>query len=263
MVELRTALKRTRRDPGLWVSTICGDVRHNSASLLAPPSEIPSTSCGGERQLRWVFGDTTEVTGRALVAARVQVPEIPPSFMKMFDRYKAVVEAHKTTGLFDSQRTMEQYRGRPVLGRGEGARHHPEVGKRNAGRWRLDQGPRPTHPGLWFMDSSSAAAEMVTLCAASGFAVHTFPTGQGNVIGNPILPVIKLTANPRTQRTMSEHMDLDVTGLLQKKMNMDEAGWRCSTAIPHRGWAAHAAEVSSGLGNTPDTASKAHTSAGG
>jgi len=32
-----------------------------------------------------------------------------------------------------------------------------------------------------------AAAEMVTLCAASGFVVHFFPTGQGNVIGNPIL----------------------------------------------------------------------------
>ncbi len=74
------------------------------------------------------------------------------------------------------------------------------------------------------MDSSSAAAEMVTLCAASGFAVHTFPTGQGNVIGNPIVPVIKLTANPRTMRTMSEHIDVDVTGLLQKRMNFDQAG---------------------------------------
>jgi (2R)-sulfolactate sulfo-lyase subunit beta len=65
---------------------------------------------------------------------------------------------------------------------------------------------------------------MVTLCAASGYAVHTFPTGQGNVIGNPILPVIKITANPRTMRTMPEHIDLDVTGILQKTMNMDDAG---------------------------------------
>jgi (2R)-sulfolactate sulfo-lyase subunit beta len=74
------------------------------------------------------------------------------------------------------------------------------------------------------MDSSSAAAEMVTLCAAAGFVVHFFPTGQGNVIGNPILPVIKLTANPRTVRTMSEHIDFDCSGLLQRKMNLDEAG---------------------------------------
>jgi len=74
------------------------------------------------------------------------------------------------------------------------------------------------------MDSSSAAAEMVTLVAAAGFVVHFFPTGQGNVIGNPILPVIKLCANPRTVRTMSEHIDLDVSGLLQRDINLDQAG---------------------------------------
>jgi (2R)-sulfolactate sulfo-lyase subunit beta len=82
----------------------------------------------------------------------------------------------------------------------------------------------PTHPGLWFMDSSSAAAEMVTLCAASGFVVHFFPTGQGNVIGNAIVPVIKLCANPRTVRTMSEHIDVDVTGLLQRELTLEAAG---------------------------------------
>ncbi len=36
------------------------------------------------------------------------------------------------------------------------------------------------------MDSSSAAAECVTLMAAGGAVIHTFPTGQGNVVGNPI-----------------------------------------------------------------------------
>jgi len=42
---------------------------------------------------------------------------------------------------------------------------------------------------------------------AGGFVVHAFPTGQGNIIGNPILPVVKFTANPRTMRTMSEHTE--------------------------------------------------------
>ncbi|MEO8507193.1 MAG: D-galactarate dehydratase, partial [Betaproteobacteria bacterium] len=88
----------------------------------------------------------------------------------------------------------------------------------------LDKAEAPTHPGLWFMDSSSAAAEMVTLCAAAGYVVHFFPTGQGNVIGNPILPVIKICANPRTVRTMSEHVDVDTSGLLQREITMSEAG---------------------------------------
>ncbi len=79
-------------------------------------------------------------------------------------------------------------------------------------------------PGVYFTDTSSAAAECVTLQAAAGFVVHRFPTGQENIIGNPIEPVIKLTGNPRTVRTMSGHIDLDVSGLLRREMNMDQAG---------------------------------------
>ena len=74
------------------------------------------------------------------------------------------------------------------------------------------------------MDSSSAAAECVTLQAAAGFVVHLFPTGQGNIIGNPIEPVIKLSANPRTVRTMGEHVDLDVSGILRREMTLNKAG---------------------------------------
>ena len=74
------------------------------------------------------------------------------------------------------------------------------------------------------MDTSSAAAECVTLMAAAGYVVHTFPTGQGNVIGNPIVPVIKITGNPRTVRTMSEHIDVDVSGILRREMTIPQAG---------------------------------------
>ena len=80
-------------------------------------------------------------------------------------------------------------------------------------------------PGLYFMDTSSAAAECVTLMAAAGYVIHTFPTGQGNVVGNPIVPVIKISANPRTLRTMSEHIDVDVTGILTPRDD-DRAGRR-------------------------------------
>jgi (2R)-sulfolactate sulfo-lyase subunit beta len=78
--------------------------------------------------------------------------------------------------------------------------------------------------GLYYMDTSSAAAECVTLMAAAGYVVHTFPTGQGNIVGNPIIPVIKISANPRTVRTMTEHIDLDVSGILRRELTIDEAG---------------------------------------
>jgi (2R)-sulfolactate sulfo-lyase subunit beta len=44
------------------------------------------------------------------------------------------------------------------------------------------------------------------------------------VIGNAIVPVIKVCANPRTVRTMSEHIDVDCSGLLQRETTMDETG---------------------------------------
>jgi len=90
----------------------------------------------------------------------------------------------------------------------------------------------PAEPrGLWFMDTSSAAAECVTLMAAAGAVVHLFPTGQGNVIGNPIEPVIKVTANPKTVATMSEHVDVDVSGLLRFEYDLPSAGDRLMAII--------------------------------
>jgi (2R)-sulfolactate sulfo-lyase subunit beta len=74
------------------------------------------------------------------------------------------------------------------------------------------------------MDTSSAAAESVTLFAAGGAAVHLFTTGQGNIIGNPIVPVIKLTANPRTVAGMEEHIDLDVSATIRLEETLAEAG---------------------------------------
>src|SRR5262249_7020560 len=79
-------------------------------------------------------------------------------------------------------------------------------------------------PGLYYMDTSSAAAECVTLMAAGGYAVHTFPTGQGNIIGNPIVPVIKISGNPKTVRTMPEHIDVDVSGILRRGLTLETAG---------------------------------------
>ena len=53
---------------------------------------------------------------------------------------------------------------------------------------------------------------------------NSITKGQGNIIGNPIEPVIKLTANPKTAVSMKEHVDLDVSKILKREMNMDQAG---------------------------------------
>ena len=225
LVKHASRLKKTRTDiVELWVSTKCGESDTTSGLASCP-------TVGNAFDKLWangntlVFGETSEITGgEHLVAARCRTPEIRDRFMFMFDRYQALIEKNKTSDLSDSQPTKGNIEGGLTTIEEKALGNIQKIGKNCLVDGVLDKAEDPTHPGLWFMDSSSAAAEMVTLCAASGYAVHFFPTGQGNVIGNPILPVIKLTANPRTQRTMSEHMDVDVTGLLQKTMNMDDAG---------------------------------------
>ena len=144
--------------------------------------------------------------------------------MKMFDRYQEMINRHKTNDLSDSQPTKGNILGGLTTIEEKALGNIQKIGRKCMVDGVLDKAEVPTGPGLWFMDSSSAAAEMVTLCAAAGFVVHFFPTGQGNVIGNPILPVIKLCANPRTVRTMSEHIDVDVSGLLRKELTPDQAG---------------------------------------
>ena len=208
----------------LWVSCKCGESDTTSGCGSNPTvgdafDKLYAAGC------TLVFGETTELTGgESIVASRCRDEKVRAEFMRVFDRYQEVVNRHKTSDLSDSQPTKGNIAGGLTTIEEKALGNIQKIGRKCVIDGVLDKAEAPRHPGLWFMDSSSAAAEMVTLCAASGFVVHFFPTGQGNVIGNPILPVIKLCANPRTVRTMSEHIDVDVTGLLQRELTMDQAG---------------------------------------
>jgi (2R)-sulfolactate sulfo-lyase subunit beta len=208
----------------LWVSTKCGE-SDTTSGCGANPTVGNAFDKLYPHGVTMVFGETTELTGgEHLVAARCRNDEVRKKFQFVFDRYQDVINRHKTSDLSESQPTKGNIAGGLTTIEEKALGNIQKIGRKCIVDGVLDKAEMPTAPGLWFMDSSSAAAEMVTLCAASGFAVHFFPTGQGNVIGNPIVPVIKLCANPRTVRTMSEHVDVDVSGLLRKEMTPDQAG---------------------------------------
>ena len=38
------------------------------------------------------------------------------------------------------------------------------------------------------------------------------------------MPVIKISGNPRTVRVMSEHIDVDVSGIVRRELTIDQAG---------------------------------------
>ena len=208
----------------LWVSTKCGE-SDTTSGIGANPCVGNAFDKLYAHGVTLVFGETTELTGgEQLVAARCRTPAVRDKFMFMFNRYQEVIDRHKTSDLMDSQPTKGNIAGGLTTIEEKALGNIQKIGRKCMVDGVLDKAEVPSGPGLWFMDSSSAAAEMVTLCAASGYAVHFFPTGQGNVIGNPILPVIKLCANPRTVRLMPEHIDVDVSGITRREINMDQAG---------------------------------------
>ncbi|MBO0803198.1 MAG: UxaA family hydrolase [Nocardiopsaceae bacterium] len=180
---------------------------------------------------RWIdaggtvlFGETTELTGgEDLIAARCANDEVRKRFQGMYDDYLAMVE-RSGADLFGSQPTQGNIRGGLSTIEEKAMGNIAKTGtKPVVGALEPAQAPGP-EPGLYFMDTSSAAAECVTLMAAAGAVIHLFPTGQGNIVGHPVEPVVKLTANPLTAETMSEHIDLDCSGLLRRECDLTEAG---------------------------------------
>jgi (2R)-sulfolactate sulfo-lyase subunit beta len=174
-----------------------------------------------------VFGETSEITGAEHIAkARAINAAVGEKWMKVFQAYQdEVIEAHKVDDLSDSQPTKGNIAGGLTTIEEKALGNLEKIGRTCKYIEVLEPAEAPSvGPGLYYMDTSSAAAECVTLMAAAGYVVHTFPTGQGNIIGNPIIPVIKLSANPRTVRTMAEHIDLDVSGILRREMTLDTAG---------------------------------------
>ena len=248
-VQYATALHRVECPiQDLWVSTKCGE-SDTTSGCGANPTVGNAFDKLHPLGTTLVFGETSELTGgEHIVAARCKNDDVRQQFMAMFDRYQAMIDRWKTSDLSESQPTKGNIAGGLTTIEEKALGNIQKIGKKCPVDGVLDKAEVPTGPGLWFMDSSSAAAEMVTLCAASGYVVHFFPTGQGNVIGNPIVPVIKLCANPRTVRLMSEHMDVDCSGLLQRELTLDQTGdkllecmlatingrWTAAEALGHR-----------------------------
>jgi (2R)-sulfolactate sulfo-lyase subunit beta len=210
----------------LWVSCKCGE-SDTTTGLASCPTVgnmydklIPMGITG-------CFGETSEITGAEHIARqRASVAGVGDKWMRVFQAYQdEVIVPHKIDDLSESQPTKGNIAGGLTTIEEKALGNLEKIGRTCRYIEVLEPAETPAAgPGLYFMDTSSAAAECVTLMAAAGYVVHAFPTGQGNVIGNPIVPVIKISGNPRTVRTMSEHIDVDVSGILRRIQTLDTAG---------------------------------------
>ena len=209
----------------LWISVKCGE-SDTTSGLASNPTVGNLMDKLEPLGVHLCFGETSELTGAEHVCAeRAAAPEVRDNFLKTWNAYNDFILENKTDDLSESQPTKGNIAGGLTTIEEKAFGNFQKIGKNSQFIDVLEPAQEPLNgAGLYFMDTSSAAAECVTLQAAAGFTVHLFPTGQGNIIGNPIEPVIKLTANPKTASSMSEHIDLDVSGILRREMNLENAG---------------------------------------
>lgn len=209
----------------LTVSIKCGE-SDTTTGLASCPTVAQAVDRLVDAGATVIFGETSELTGgEHLIADRCATPELREKFMAIYNDYVGEILA-SGVDLLGSQPTQGNIIGGLSTIEEKALGNIAKTGtKKIIGVLESAEAPN-NGPGLYFMDTSSAAAECITLMAAGGAVVHFFPTGQGNIIGNPIEPVIKVTANPLTASTMSEHIDVDVTGLLTREINLTQAGDR-------------------------------------
>ena len=82
----------------------------------------------------------------------------------------------------------------------------------------------PKTKGLVIMDTPGYDVVSVTAKVAGGCQLIIFTTGRGNPVGNPIAPVVKVTANRDTFHKMRDNIDLDFSEVLEGRRSIEEVG---------------------------------------
>ncbi|MBP1357633.1 MAG: UxaA family hydrolase [Sulfolobus sp.] len=226
-VQYASEKQRTSVDlSSLTISIKCGE--SDTTSGLA---SNPATGYAVDKFIDYgatvMFGETSELTGAEdIVASRIPDPQLREKFWKIYNEYVKIIES-QGVDLLGSQPTEGNIKGGLSTIEEKALGNIQKLGTKpiTCVLDYLDPLPKGSSR-LCFVNTSSAAAEAVTLFAAKGSVLHLFTTGQGNVVGHPIIPVVKISANPKTVKLMSEHIDVDVSDLLELKIDLREAGER-------------------------------------
>ena len=157
----------------LFMSTKCGESDTTSGlgscptvgNMIDKLDPLGVTSC---------FGETSEITGAETVcASRAITKDVGDRFLQVFNAYQDVIQRHKTDDLSDSQPTKGNIIGGLTTIEEKAFGNLQKIGKKTKYIEVLKPAEAPAKgPGLYYMDTSSAAAECITLQAAAGFVVR-------------------------------------------------------------------------------------------
>jgi len=174
---------------------------------------------------RAVFSETTEFIGAEhLLARRAVTPEVGDQITWFVRRYEErflergvdMRGTNPTKGNIQGGLTTIEEKSLGCIHKAGSAPIQGVLGYAEA----------PPGAGLYVMDTPGMDVESMAGLAAGGVQVMVFTTGRGTPTGNPIMPVIKVTANRRTADRMADNIDLDLSGVIEGTLSIEEAGGR-------------------------------------
>lgn len=169
-----------------------------------------------------IFGETPELTGAEQVLIKsFETKELQQNFLDVYREYYDFILS-KGVDLLGSQPNQGNIAGGISTIEEKALGNIQKIGKTSICGI-LGTSESPKHSGLHFMNTSSAAADLLTAMAAAGAVINLFTTGKGNNIGNPICPVLKICANYDTVQKASENIDVDISNVISKGETLESA----------------------------------------
>lgn len=224
-VRYATGLKRERVSlKDLTIGLKCGESDTTSGFASNPAVGVVAerlTEAGGTL----MFGETPELTGAEQVLIHsFQTEELQREFKEVYQSYYNFILS-QGVDLLGSQPNKGNIAGGISTIEEKAMGNIQKIGKAKI-QGILDTAECPPGPGLYFMNTSSAAADLLTSMAAAGAVMNLFTTGKGNNVGNPICPVVKITANKETCKNSGENIDVDISDVIYGNLSLQAAADR-------------------------------------
>ena len=225
MVRNASRVERTMcKAADLVLGLKCGSSDTTSGLFPNPALGIASdllVKAGGTSNL----GETTEFIGAEhLLAARAKDKAIGDRIIKLVSRMEGRAKAvgcdmrggQPTGGNIKGGLTTIEEKSIGAIAK---SGHSPIEGV-------YEYGVIPEQKGLVVMDSPGREPEILTGLAAAGCNLICFSTGRGAPQGFPFVPVIKITGNRITWDKLRDHMDIDVSSIMEGIETIPDAGQR-------------------------------------
>jgi altronate dehydratase large subunit len=180
---------------------------------------------------RAVLGEIAEIMGAEhLLAARAARPEVGQRLLRVIQHVESEAMSFGVD-IRGTQPAPGNIRGglTTIEEKALGATH--KGGERAALVDVVPYAAPITRTGLTVMETPGLDVESVTGMVGGGAQVVVFTTGLGTPTGNPIAPVIKITANARTARLMADNIDLDVSEIITGDETIENAADRLMSEL--------------------------------